>query len=162
MANASKQKGNTFERKIAKLFSDKFNHMFEGKDAFRRNLTSGGYFGGSNANRKDSIIADHHIDVGDIMTPPNFKYTLECKFYKTPPTFNSLIKGNAIIDKWLEQAKLQSEVANKPFMIIAKWNDVQEVCIFETNLKGIPYKEYIIIPLNTLLEQQPIDFWFVV
>lgn len=167
LGSHSKQKGNSFERKIAKVFSEKFKHKYGGKDSFRRNLTSGGFFGGGNASRKESIIENHQVDIGDIMTPPNFKFTIECKFYKNAPTLASLFKGNKTLDAWIEQAKLQKDTAQKEFLLIVKWNGLQEMVILEPRVMlGYPLKNFIsyknlyIVAFEDILSIDALEFWY--
>lgn len=157
----SKAKGNNFERKIAKIFNDRFRHLYNGKDSFRRSITSGGFFGGKNS--KKSIVDEHKVDIGDIMTPIGFKFTLECKFYKTPFTINILHSCNSQLGKWIKQAEDQSKVANKDFLLIIKFNDIKEIVIskellaFNTNY--LYYNSYYIYSLESLLKLED-KKWF--
>lgn len=155
MANASKQKGNAFERQIAQMFSDKFRHRFDGKDSFRRNVTSGGFFGGSNAYRADEIISEHQVDIGDIMCPPKFKFTIECKNYKTPLKLNALmLMNNSEFNGWITQAKEQAQLAKKDFLLIIKWNDTKPIVVSQINFEGkvnIKYDDCFICSFEHLL-----------
>lgn len=157
----SKLKGNNFERKIAKIFNDRFRHLYKDKDSFRRSITSGGFFGGKNS--KKSIIDEHKIDIGDIMTPPGFRFTIECKFYKTPFTINILHNFNSQLDKWLKQAEEQSKLANKDFLLIIKFNDIKEIVITKkllvSNINYIYYNSYYIYSLESLLNLKD-EIWF--
>jgi hypothetical protein len=68
MAVNSKNKGNAFERKIAKNLSERFEAHTGLTDAFRRNLDSGSFFGASNQSRIEKHGTEH-ANFGDILTP---------------------------------------------------------------------------------------------
>lgn len=163
MATASKQKGNAFERKIAKTFSDKFSERFNGKESFRRSVTSGASFGGSNSINAETMLEEHQIDIGDIMTPRQFKFTIECKHYKTPVSINGLFSNDKKLDEWIEQSVLQAKLAKKDFLLIIKWNDVKEIVITPVKVESIEnyhyYNKYYIYRLEDLLKL-PDSFFF--
>jgi hypothetical protein len=110
------RKGKTFERDVCKDLSKRFG------GEFRRVPMSGAFFGGSNfIKNKDVNEAAKDVLCGDIITPPGFYWTLECKnYFDTPKVHNLVGKGDATLDKWIEQAKLESKTAGKPWMIIFK------------------------------------------
>lgn len=130
MAN-SKNKGNTFERKISKVLSDRFKEATGLEQSFRRNIDSGSFFGGSNQQRKDTYDTTK-ATFGDIMCPPGFKFNLECKHYKTAPSFGVLLKQeNKQWDTWISQAKQDSVNADQHMMLIIKYNGVDEFVFLE-------------------------------
>lgn len=123
----SKNKGNSFERKIANLLSLTFKDHLGIEQGFRRNPDSGSFFGGTNKFRTQTHDLDHAI-FGDLICPDAFKFTVECKHYKSPPTFKSFINGEVSQwDKWLEQAADDAKAANKSAMLIIKYNQVDEL-----------------------------------
>jgi len=77
-----KQKGNSFERKIANLLSDRFKEHTGIESSFRRNPDSGSFFGGSNHSRTEKYDTEFAI-FGDLICPKSFAYSVECKHYKT-------------------------------------------------------------------------------
>lgn len=150
----SKSKGNTFERKISKLLSDRFSKYTGIEQAFRRNIDSGSFFGGSNQRR----TATHNLETacfGDIICPSDFRYSIECKHYKTPPSFKMVIQENIKQwDTWLEQAKQDSANSDKEMLVIVKYNGIDEIVITDLEVPLKPlyvYKGYKVYLLETYL-----------
>jgi hypothetical protein len=158
----SKNKGNTFERKIATTLSQRFKEHTGVEQAFRRNIDSGSFFGGKNANRTIS----HDLEkatFGDIVCPNDFSFTIECKHYKLPPSFSSILKQeNATLNSWIEQGLSDAKHAQRHMMIIAKFNLVPEIAILEGLREDrlMSYKNYSIYSLETILSY-PDNFFFV-
>lgn len=155
MAINSKQKGNTFERKIAKRLSERFIETTGIENSFRRNIDSGSFFGGKNKVRTESYDMGK-ATLGDLVCPDWFKFTVECKHYKDPPSFNSILKqDNKKLDEWLGQARQDSEGSGKSPLVIAKFNNVPEMAFVEQDLWGdgapITYKGFVIVLLDDLL-----------
>jgi hypothetical protein len=151
-----KNKGNTFERKISNTFSSRFEKHTGIEKSFRRNADSGSFFGGSNARRTQT----HDLDkatFGDIICPDGFKFSIECKHYKTPPTFVSMVNQKCtFIDEWIKQCEHDAKQANKKVLVIMKFNNVPEMVVVD---KGsvplepiIVYKDYWLLPLDKFLE----------
>ncbi len=127
----SKQKGNSFERKIANLFSETFEKHTGISNAFRRNIDSGSFFGAKNQKRIETHLTDNAC-FGDIMTPDSFKFSIECKHYKTPPSFSALVKQEfKLFDTWIAQAKQDAANAEKAMLVVIKFNNVPEFVIVE-------------------------------
>ena len=152
----SKAKGNTYERKISNLLSERFKEKTGLEKSFTRNADSGSFFGGKNKARVETHSTDK-ATFGDIITPAAFKFTVECKHYKDAPTMNAIIAQNVkLFDEWLIQAKQDSVSANKDFVIICKFNNVSDMVILDKLIGGltsiINYKEYFIISLDSLLK----------
>jgi hypothetical protein len=99
MTSTAKQKGNSYEREIAKFLSDLYG------ESFIRAPGSGAYVGGKNAQRRQFL---HEGQVrsfkGDIVPGQSFpRLNAECKSYKDFP-FHQLFTGEVgILDKWIEQ-----------------------------------------------------------
>lgn len=111
----SKKKGNRVELEFAKLFSKRFN------DTFKRVPSSGAY-GTSWA--KDNVREDAmDILTGDIITPENFRFSIEVKS-RIDFNFWDLLNRETIneIDEWIDQAERESKTANKKMLIIVKIN----------------------------------------
>lgn len=164
MAVNSKNKGNSFERKIAKTLSERFEPHTGLSDAFRRNIDSGSFFGATNQKRIQSHGTEH-ANFGDILTPADFKFAVECKHYKTPPTFGTILKGEyKLFDEWIGQAMLDAENAGKSWMVIAKFNNVDEFVLLQEGIAPkekvlMRYKNAELVPLKKLLEED-VGFFF--
>lgn len=158
----AKSKGNTFERKISKLLSDRFKALTGLDQSFRRNIDSGSFFGGSNQRRKITHDLDNAC-FGDIMCPVGFKFSLECKHYKTPPGLGVIVASKSKQwDGWLEQAEQDSENSGKRLMVIIKYNNIEEFVFLKESIDidsifnyGV-YKAYRLSDLLNL----PDDFFF--
>lgn len=100
MANANKNKGKSFERELAHHLTAVFGHNFE------RVWSSGAFTGGKNVSRLQKLTSSQQLaTVGDIIPPEALsKFSWECKFYKAIP-FHTFLIENAMLDKWIEQAK---------------------------------------------------------
>ncbi len=161
MAVNSKNKGNTFERKISNLLSDRFKDYTGLEAGFRRNVDSGSFFGASNQKRIQTHDTEHAC-FGDIMTPSAFRYTIECKHYKTAPTFAAIIKQEwKLFDDWIGQAQQDANNSNKEMLVIVKFNNVSEFAILEGYNKdaAISYKGKSFVPLDIWLAQAD-EFFF--
>jgi len=119
----SNTKGSDFERKIAKIFSNTFKEHTGVEQAFTRNLGgSGAWFGGKNAHRANKVD-EKDLNTGDIVCPMDFKFTIECKHYKTAPTLPSVLKGPiAQWDKWIGQVSSDANASGRDAMLIMKYN----------------------------------------
>ena len=150
----AKNKGNTFERKIANELSERFKRYLGIDKGFRRNADSGSYFGGANVVRTQQHDLDNAC-FGDIMCPKNFVYSIECKHYKSSPSFQSVInKEVAQWDTWISQAEQDSVSAVKAVLLIIKYNNVPEFVFIKTKLpvdEILVYKGYYSYKLSTLL-----------
>ena len=100
MPSAAKQKGNAWERDVAKDLSETFN------ENFIRVPNSGAYTGGANVYRVDQLTEQQkRMMDGDIMVPPCLsRYKIECKNYKAFD-FHQLFNENKTLDKWIKQAE---------------------------------------------------------
>ena len=100
MPSAAKQKGNAWEREVAKDLSETFN------ENFIRVPNSGAYTGGANFFRIDQLTEQQkRMMDGDIMVPPCLsRYKIECKNYKVFD-FHQLFNENKTLDKWIKQAE---------------------------------------------------------
>ena len=100
MPSAAKQKGNAWERDVAKDLSETFN------ENFIRVPNSGAYTGGANVFRIDQLTEQQkRMMDGDIMVPPCLsRYKIECKNYKAFD-LHQLFNENKTLDKWIKQAE---------------------------------------------------------
>ena len=132
-----KNKGSSFERKIANLLSARFEPLTGIKSAFRRNPDSGSFFGGTNKKRTETHDLGH-ANFGDLICPENFKFSVECKHYKTGPTFAAIVKGKiSQWDTWIEQATQDARSSKKEMLLVMKYNGVDELVFVEQRLANL-------------------------
>ncbi len=158
-----KQKGNTFERKMANVLSERFAAHTGIEKPFRRNPDSGSFFGGTNIDRKEIYDTDWAV-YGDLICPRNFNFSVECKHYKKAPILNAILNEKVTEwDKWIGQAKQDAEACEKDMLIIIKYNNTEELVITEADTIDeepiIIYKDMEIHTLKTVLEN-PDPFFF--
>lgn len=158
-----KSKGAAFERKIANLLSVRFEPVTGIAQSFRRNADSGSFFGGSNQRRVATHDLDH-ANFGDLICPKSFEFSVECKFYKSGPTFASIAKGKIPQwDEWIAQAKQDSKNSGKLMMLIIKYNGVDELVFVEAEMVGLPlvlpYKNVYGYRLNDFLKLSDDNFF---
>ena len=163
MAVNGKSKGAAFERKIANLLSAHFEPVTGIAQSFRRNADSGSFFGGSNQKRISTHDLDH-ANFGDLICPKNFAFSIECKFYKSGPTFASIVKGKVPQwDEWIKQAKQDAHNSGKSMMLIIKYNGIDEVVFVEAEMVGLPlvlpYKNVYSYRLHDILTLAPDNFF---
>lgn len=161
MAVNGKQKGNAWERTVANFLSEKFADITGKEKSFIRNSDSGSYFGGKNQARTVTH-ADNLQKFGDIITPDNFRFTIEAKAYKDGFTLNSIMKqSNKQMDSWIAQAEQDADNSNKSPMLIVKFNGIPPFVMIRTILvdefKGhdlgrFQYKGYTAFEMNELFE----------
>lgn len=162
MATNGKNKGSSFERKIANLLSDRFESKLGIKNGFRRNPDSGSFFGGSNKQRTQSYSLDYAL-FGDLICPRNFRFSIECKHYKTPPTFKSIVEQSVTQwDTWLKQAEQDATSSGKFMSLIVKYNNVDPIVFLHRDILGIPhntYQQYHIHLLTDWLALEDLHFF---
>lgn len=161
-----KKKGNGFERRISNLLSKRFEPLLNIEKAFYRNADSGSYFGGSNKQRIQTHTLDYAV-FGDLVCPKNFKFSIECKHYKTPPTFKSIVNHDVTQwNNWLNQATQDAKSSNRQMCLIVKYNNVDEIIFLTDNLNNnikcnyiIYQQKYFIYSLSDWL-LMPDDYFF--
>lgn len=163
MAVNGKQKGNGFERKIANLLSDRFQKITGIEKGFRRNPDSGSFFGGTNQSRTDVYDTEFAV-FGDLICPRNFSYTVECKHYKSSPTFQAVLNGEVKQwDDWISQADQDSKKCDKKMLLIVKYNNVDEIVFVdnaEASLKlRLTYKGKYVYKLSDYLTLSDSNFF---
>lgn len=124
MPNANKNKGKSFERELAHHLTTVFGFNFE------RVWSSGAFTGGKNVSRLQKLSpAQQLATVGDIIPPEQLsKFSWECKFYKTIP-FHTFLEENALLDKWIEQAKCP----DRYWFLVFKINNQGAFVVFDPN-----------------------------
>lgn len=126
MANASKNKGKSWEREIAKHLTAIYGVNFQ------RVPNSGAYVGGINSARINILTPEQLLlATGDIILPRFLSHiTLEGKFYKEF-NFESLLINNQKLDEWIEQASIGDKI---PFVLF-KINHKGGFVVFPSNIK---------------------------
>jgi len=104
----SRTKGNTFERQIAKLLNDRFNTT-----EFSRTPGSGAF-------ATTHTLPDHLKIYGDLITPQNFKYCIECKKGYNNENLYSLYNYSSAFWGFLDQCEKDSKKCCKIPMVIFK------------------------------------------
>ena len=120
-----KAKGNNFEGQVAKKLTAALNPL-----TFIRAPGSGARVGGKNFEMFGKMFGEDAMKlfVGDVVctnerdTNLNFKYSIECKSYKTPDNFSALVSGNANFFKWFEESVVDAVKISKQPMLVFKWN----------------------------------------
>lgn len=159
MAINSKQKGNRFERDIANMLSERFSEYTGKPQSFRRNADSGSFWGGKNKDRKETHDTQFAI-YGDLVCPSEFRFTVECKNYKTAPLLSSIIVGKVgEWDTWLAQAKQDAEQCARDYILIIKYNRTEIFCLLDKNILNntciepvLCYNSTVGVKLDSLLK----------
>lgn len=127
----SKKKGNSFERDVAKLLSDRF------KKEFRRTFFSGAFTGGKNEERSETMTEDQKLMVvGDIKVPSNFLFSIECKARKEAK-FWDLFNASSEFFSWFKQAESDAVKVKKYPMIVVKYNNKDLICFVSVGFPKI-------------------------
>lgn len=162
MAVNGKQKGSSYERNISNLLSKRFKDVTGIEKSFRRNPDSGSFWGATNQKR----ISTYNTETaafGDIICPSNFNYSIECKHYKTAPSFASLLNQNCKQwDTWLAQATQDSINSKKKMLLIIKYNNVEDFVLVSEPVDNVPvirYRDYYIIKLNMFIDLPDTNFF---
>jgi hypothetical protein len=169
----SKQKGKSFEGEIAKILSKSLAPYI-----FKRVIFSGAIMGGKNA----KVLNDYSSQLGnlfvgdvtcvnayDINRELEFRYNVECKFYKNPETLDNFFEENkSNIPMWFEESKIDAHKVKKEPLLIVKWNRSNIYCFMDQNnnipkhIKCIPFSHWGIkcVLLKDILETKDQYFWF--
>jgi Holliday junction resolvase len=152
----SRAKGSTFERSIAKTLNDRFNTT-----EFSRTPGSGAF-------ATTHSLPDHLKIYGDLITPLNFKYCIECKKGYNKENLYSIYNYSSDTWKFIEQCEKDSEKCQKTPMVIFKQDRQKTLAIVPYNslYKSNNYieihkeeKTYRIYLFDDLLKE-PDYFWF--
>ena len=127
----SRTKGSSFERQICKSFNSRFNTK-----EFCRSPGSGAF-------ATTHSLPKHLKIYGDLITPINFKYCIECKKGYNKENLYSLYNYRSSFWKFIDQCEKDSEKCGKVPMVIFK-QDRQPI------LTIVP--EYISFDLNNYIE----------
>jgi hypothetical protein len=133
MSNASKNKGKSFERDVAKFLGDVFGLNFE------RVPNSGAFIGGKNNFRADKLTDEQKLLMdGDIIMPKALSHvSVECKSYKDFRWSLLYYKdGVQILNKWIDQS---SNTSKTIWFICFKINNMGCFTVFDSS---IGFEEY--------------------
>lgn len=141
---ASGPKGATFERAVARLFTDRFGAEF------RRVPRSGAFTGGRNRQINETLGDDaKNVLSGDIFGPMDFKFSVECKNYQDEPKFHHIMAGESrMLNRWLEQADDDAEFADKIPLLLFKITRVGEYACIHEDIEDFDYEHYPHIRYN--------------
>jgi len=118
----SRAKGSTFERQIAKILNDRL-----GTTEFSRTPGSGAF-------ATTHSLPDHLKIYGDLITPQNFKYCLECKKGYNNQNLYSLYNHSSDFWKFIEQCQKDSEKCGKIPMVIFKQDRQPTLAIIPSHI----------------------------
>ena len=104
----SRAKGSSFERQVAKLLNDRLNTT-----EFSRTPGSGAF-------ATTHSLPDHLKIYGDLITPQNFRYCIECKKGYNNQNLYSLYNDSSEFWKFIEQCHKDSKKCGKLPMVIFK------------------------------------------
>ena len=118
----SRAKGSSFERAIAKILNDRFNTT-----EFSRTPGSGAF-------ATTHTLPDHLKIYGDLITPLNFKYCIECKKGYNKENLYSLYNYSSDFWKFVDQCEKDSEKCHKIPMVIFKQDRQKTLAIVPYNI----------------------------
>lgn len=163
-----KSKGNNFEGQIAKKLSAALAPL-----NFMRSPGSGARVGGKNFEKFGTMFGEEAlaIFVADVV-PINekkegltFLHSIECKSYKTPDGFTSLVAGTANVFKWFEESVVDAAKTNKNPILIFKWNNTKVFVATHIptpcsvlEIKPVDSRKIYISHLDDLIEFK--EFWY--
>jgi len=113
----SRRKGNTFELKIASIFNDRFKTK-----EFNRSPGSGAY-------ATTHSLPEHLKIYGDLITPSNFKFCVECKKGYPKENLYSLYNNSSEFWGFINQCEKDSLKSGKVPMVIFKQDRRPTLCI---------------------------------
>lgn len=152
----SKKKGNRVELELAKIFEKRF-----GKGKFKRTPMSGAYTGGSNRELSENLSMEAKITLAsDIITPINFRFTLESKGYESA-SFWDLFNKSSDIHQWFEQASNDASFVEKEPMIVVKYNRKKRIAYIREKNKQYIFEHdgWYCYQLKDLLDM-PNEWWY--
>jgi hypothetical protein len=120
----SRTKGNRFENKIAKKLNERFN-----TEEFCRSPGSGAF-------ATTHKLPEYLKVYGDLITPKNFKYIIECKKGYNEVKIDDLFNTKSIFSNMIAQASRDSKKSSRKFILIIGQDRRDPVAI--TNQIGIP------------------------
>lgn len=117
MANKSGRIGKGFEYDIRDILREK-----TGDQSFERVPSSGAYFGGANQVRAQTAREGlTEIMSGDLITPPDWRWVVECKNHEDVP-YHQLFIGDScrIMEEFLDQINTDAKTTGKEPLLFVK------------------------------------------
>jgi hypothetical protein len=127
----SRAKGSTFERQIAKVLNDRFKTT-----EFSRTPGSGAF-------ATTHSLPDHLKIYGDLITPQNFRYCIECKKGYNSQNLYSLYNYSSEFWGFIEQCEKDSEKCQKIPMVIFKQDRQPTLAIIPNYVQTSKLQPYI-------------------
>lgn len=122
----SRAKGNRFENKIAKMLNERFN-----TEEFCRSPGSGAF-------ATTHKLPEYLKIYGDLITPENFKFIIECKKGYNEEQISELLNPKSTTLKMIAQAHRDSQKSSRKFLLIIGQNRRDPIAI--TNEMLLPVK----------------------
>lgn len=157
----SRNKGQSFERKIATMLNNRFNTK-----EFCRSPGSGAFATTHN-------IPDHLKLHGDLLTPLDFKFCIECKKGYNKENIYSLLNDSSKVWEFIRQSEKDAEACGKLALLLYKQDRQKTLAIakdgfFPQYIKNICIisdstgwgKKYRIYYFEELLEKIPKQQWY--
>jgi len=152
----SRTKGNTFERKIAKLLNENFS-----TDEFSRSPGSGAF-------ASTHKLPEHLKIFGDLITPKEFKFCIECKKGYNKENLYSLYNYSSDLWEFINQCEKDSQSCDKLPLIIYQQDRQKPLAItrkgtFPDYIQHIDFtneekEKYCMYLLDDLLNLE--HYWF--
>jgi len=122
----SRAKGNRFENKVAKIL----NERFDTKEFCRTP--------GSGAFATTHKLPEYLKVYGDLITPENFKYIIECKKGYNDEQVSDLLNPKSTISKMIAQSHRDSKKSSRKFLLLIGQNRKEPMAI--TNDLSLPVR----------------------
>jgi len=148
----SRNKGNSFERKTAKILNEYFK-----TDEFSRTPGSGAF-------ATTHKLPEHLKIYGDLITPEKFKYTIECKKGYNKENLYSLFNYSSDLWKFIQQSEEEAEKSKKDPLLLFQ-QDRQSILaitrkdIFPEEVEYVEFRNYRMYKFTDLLELD-LNYWF--
>ena len=153
----SRAKGSTFERQIAKLLNE---HL--GTTEFSRTPGSGAF-------ATTHSLPDHLKIYGDLITPQNFRYCIECKKGYNNINLYSLYNNSSEFWKFINQCQKDADKCGKVPLVIFKQDRQPTLAIlpYDTSMSRSYSRiqvedktnKYAVYLFDELVKHEPVSFW---
>ena len=158
MAKNSKRKGAVGELELVHILCARF-----GEGRFKRTPSSGAHTGGKNRELSKNLPWETKVTlVSDIITPLNFNFVIEHKFY-ADISFWELFSEKSNWNIWLQQVREDAAFVEKEPMLIVKYNRHERIVLIPQHCypeqSQFIWKGTSVIELSKLLSLTD-DFWF--
>ena len=162
MPTNSKKKGNRGENQLVHILEEAF-----GDGQFKRTPSSGAYTGGKNREGAENLPWEAKITlVSDIITPSNFNFVVEHKFYESI-SFWELFSDKSNWNDWIKQVQDDANFVDKEPLLIIKYNRHKRIALvrhpylWKFNMAAdLIWKGFGVVELDELLKVAPREFWF--